>query len=177
METSPSALLGAGSAIALVGLPLMTTFVEAAGAADPDDIAALNAAIELERAGIKAYLDAAGTKLLSAGVLEVAKGFIADHTAHRDALIAAVRAAGATPSERTARLDYPNLDTETNILRFARTVERKAAGNLSVGHPGVQEPRSGRDRRLDPGRRDHARRAALAGTGRTVLSVGVRLVT
>lgn len=52
---SRAALLGAGSAIALVGLPRMTSFVEAAEKADPGDIATLNAAVELERAGIKAY--------------------------------------------------------------------------------------------------------------------------
>ena len=130
---SRAALLGAGSAIALVGLPLMTTFVEAAGTADPDDVAALNAAIELERAGIKAYQDAAGTGLLSAGVLNAAKGFMGDHIAHRDALIAAVRGAGAVPSERTAHLDYPTLAGERDILHFANAVEHKAAATyLSV---------------------------------------------
>ena len=44
---SRAALLGAGSAIALVGLPRMTSFVEAAEKADPGDIATLNAAVEL----------------------------------------------------------------------------------------------------------------------------------
>lgn len=130
---SRAALLGAGSAVALVGLPLMTSFVDAASTADPDDLAALNAAIELERAGIKAYQDAAGTGLLSAGVLQAAKGFMGDHMAHRDALIAAVRAAGAVPSERTAHLDYPKLASEHDILVFANAVEHKAAATyLSV---------------------------------------------
>ncbi|GAC1406833.1 MAG: ferritin-like domain-containing protein [Candidatus Velthaea sp.] len=130
---SRSALLGAGSAIALVGLPLMTSFVEAAAAADKNDIAALNAAIELERAGIKAYVDAAATGLISPGVLKVAQGFIADHTAHRDALIAAVIAGGGQPSSNTVKLAYPPLKTEADILRFALVVEQKAASTyLSV---------------------------------------------
>lgn len=128
---SRSALLGAGSAIALVGVPLMTTFVEAAQKADADDIAALNAAIELERAAIKAYTD--GAPLLKPATLVVAKGFLADHTAHRDALMAAVRAAGAVPTEKTASITYPTLATEIDVLRFAEALERKAAATyLSV---------------------------------------------
>ena len=128
-----STLLGAGSAIALVGLPLMTKFVEAAQGADKADIASLNSAIELERAGIKAYLDAAGTGLISPGVLKIAQGFIADHTAHRDALIAAVIAGGGTPSQNTVKLAYPPLKSEGDILRFALVVEEKAASTyLSV---------------------------------------------
>ena len=128
-----SALLGAGSAIALVGFPLMTRFVEAAQAADKNDLATLNAAIELERAGIKAYADAAATGLLPAGILQVAKGFAADHTAHRDALIAAVIAGGGTPSAATAKLTYPPLKSQADVLHFAKTIEEKAASTyLSI---------------------------------------------
>ena len=130
---SRSALLGAGSAVALVGIDLMTAFVSAAQNADAGDLAMLNAAIELERAGIKAYDDAAATKLLSPGVLKVALGFRADHIAHRDALIAAVKAGGGTPSAGTAKLDYPALTSEKDVLAFAKTVELKAAATyLSV---------------------------------------------
>ena len=130
---SRAALLGAGSAVALVGLPLMTTFVEAASAVDADDLGTLQAALELERAAIKAYQDGAATGLLSAPVLTVARGFIADHTAHRDALAAAIRAAGAAPSERLAHLEYPRLASEADVLRFARATEQKAAATyLSV---------------------------------------------
>ena len=115
--------LGAASAVALVGPALMTNFLMAADAMDPGDIAILNTAIALERAGIKAYTDAAGTGLLSAPVLAVAKGFLADHTAHRDALIAAVKAGGGTPTETTTHLDYPPLKSEADILNFAYVVE------------------------------------------------------
>jgi rubrerythrin len=111
----------------------MNALVEAAGNADPNDLAMLNAAIELERAGIKAYEDGAKTGLISAPVLKVAQGFIADHAAHRDALIAAVRAGGGTPSDKTAKLDYPSLKSEKDILAFAMVVEEKAASTyLSV---------------------------------------------
>jgi rubrerythrin len=126
-------ILGFGTAAAAIGLPLLTNFAAAAEHADPDDIASLNVAIELERAGIKAYADAAATNLLSPGVLELAGRFVADHTAHRDALIGAVRAAGATPSTATAAIPYPPLATERDIIAFANTVELKAASTyLSV---------------------------------------------
>jgi rubrerythrin len=126
-------LLGFGTAVSLIGLPLLSTFAEAAQGANPDDIASLNVAIALERAGIKAYADAAATNLLSPGVLALAGRFVADHTAHRDALIGAVRAAGATPTTETAVIPYPPLATERDIIAFANTVERKAASTyLSV---------------------------------------------
>jgi bacterioferritin (cytochrome b1) len=130
---SRAALLGAGSAIALVGMPLMTRMVDAAQNADPDDLATLNAAIALERAGIKAYVDAAKTGLLSPQILAVAQGFVADHGAHRDALIAAVIAGGGTPTPDTVALEYPALHSQNDILEFALVVENKAASTyLSV---------------------------------------------
>lgn len=130
---SRSALLGAGSAVALVGFPLMTAFAEAASTADPDDVWTLQSALELERAAIEAYQKAGATGLLAAPVLAVAQGFIADHTAHRDALAVAIRAAGALPGERVAHLEYPKLADQSDILRFARAVEQKAAATyLSV---------------------------------------------
>ena len=130
---SRASFLGTGSALAMLGAALPHDLVRAAERANPADLQTLNAAIELERAGIKAYDDAAATKLLSPKVLAVALGFRADHVAHRDALAAAVRGAGGVPSEATAHLDYPPLHSETDILRFAMTVEEKAASTyLSV---------------------------------------------
>ncbi len=130
-------LLGFGTATALFGPSLLKSFAAAAAAAaaaaDPADIASLNAAIELERAGIKAYADAASTGLLTPPVLAIALGFSADHTAHRDALIGAVRAAGATPSTNVAPIAYPPLASERDVLAFANVVEMKAAATyLSV---------------------------------------------
>ncbi|HEY8314859.1 MAG TPA: DUF4439 domain-containing protein [Candidatus Baltobacteraceae bacterium] len=130
---SRARLLASATAIGVLGLPLLTAFVDAAQNADPADLATLNTAIELERAGIKAYDDAAATKLLSPGVLAVALGFKKDHEAHRDALIAAVKAGGGTPSTATAKLDYPALKSQSDILAFAKTVEERAASTyLSV---------------------------------------------
>lgn len=126
-------LLGFGSAVAVFSPLLLSSFAAAAANADPGDIASLNTAIELERAGIKAYADAAATKLLSPAVLALAGGFIADHTIHRDALIGAVKAAGAAVTPNTAQLAYPTLASEKDIIAFALTVEKKAAATyLSV---------------------------------------------
>ena len=119
--------LGATSAIALTAPLLVRNFVLAAQKADGGDIKLLNTAIPLERAAIKAYADAAATKLLSPAVLAVATSFMADHQAHLDALVAAVTEGGATPSPDTAPLTPPPLANERDILAFAYTVERLAA--------------------------------------------------
>ena len=133
MTISRSKLLGTGTALAAFGPALLGPFIAAAEAADEGDVKILQVAIALERAGIKAYQDAAGTNLLQPAVLDVAKGFMADHIAHRDALIGAVKAAGATPTEETTKLTYPSLKTQADILAFAQTVERQAASTyLSV---------------------------------------------
>jgi hypothetical protein len=134
-------LLGFGTAGVAIGWPLLVNFAAAAQNADPSDIATLNVAIELERAGIKAYADAAVTNLLSPPVLALAGRFVADHTAHRDALIGAVRAAGATPSTRTAVLTYPTLATERDVIAFANVVEMKAASTYLSVIPDLQDRR------------------------------------
>jgi rubrerythrin len=126
-------LLAFGSAAGLIGVPLLTEFAAAAQAADPADIDSLNTAIALERAGIKAYADAGATGLLTPPVAALAARFVADHTAHRDALIGAVRAAGAVPSEMIAPITAPPLHSEHDIIAFALVVEEKAASTyLSV---------------------------------------------
>ncbi len=133
MNVSRQKLLATGTALAAFGPFLLSPFISAAEAAEESDIAILQTAIKLERAGIKAYTDAAGTGLLQPGVLAVAKGFLADHMAHRDALIGAVKAAGVTPTDETTKLAYPPLKTQDDILAFAESVERQAASTyLSV---------------------------------------------
>lgn len=119
--------LGAGAVL------LLDRLVVRAASADAADLDTLNAAIELERAGIKAYDDAASTKLLSPRVLQVALLFKRDHQAHLAALAAAVQSGGGTVTDKTAHLDYPNLATQGDVLKFARSVEQKAASTyLSV---------------------------------------------
>jgi rubrerythrin len=105
----------------------MSSMVKLAEDASPADIELLNGAIELEHAGIKAYTDAFELNLLSPPVLEIAKGFRADHIKHAAALAIAVKAAGGTPTTGTAMIEYPSLKSEADILAFAETVERIAA--------------------------------------------------
>ena len=121
------------SGLGATGVVLLDRLVARAAMATPGDIQTLNAAIELERAGIKAYDDAAATKLLSPQVLALALLFQRDHQAHLAALSAAVRSGGGTPSLKIAKLHYPQLATQNDILAFARGVEEKAASTyLSV---------------------------------------------
>jgi rubrerythrin len=120
--------LGATSALALVGPSLLGQFLLAAEKIDPDDLKLLNVAIAYERAGIKAYTDAAATKLVSAPVFAVMQQFVADHTAHLSALTAAVTQAGGQPTGDTTQLTYPNFQSQTDIVTFAYGVERGAAG-------------------------------------------------
>ena len=138
---SRSSFLGAGAALALVGASRLHSFVSAASAADPGDIETLNSAIELELAGIKAYDDAAATRLLSRGQLKLALGFQRDHEAHYQALVIAVRSAGATPSTTAAKLDYPLLRTQAEVLTFAMSIEEKAASTYLSVIPDLQDRR------------------------------------
>lgn len=128
-----------GAAVGLIGLPALRAFASAATRASDSDLSILNVAIELERAGIKAYQDASATGLLSAHVGAVAAGFMRDHMAHRDALIAAVTAGGGTPSVKVANLPYPALKSESDILAFAKSVEEKAASTYLSVIPDLQD--------------------------------------
>jgi hypothetical protein len=127
LNVSRKKLLATGTAFAAFGPAMLAPFISAAEAADEGDIAILNVAISVERAGIKAYTAAAGLNLLEPGVLDIAKGFLGDHTAHRDALIGAVKAAGATPTDKVYEVKYPELKSQADILNFAEGVERFAA--------------------------------------------------
>jgi hypothetical protein len=132
-------LLTVVPATAVFASGLVAMFQTIAEAASPHDIAILNSAIPLERAGIKAYQDAAGLGILSGPVLDVAKGFMSDHMAHRDALIAAVKAGGGTPDNSTTQLTYPTLKTQADILRFAESVEKQAAAAYFGAFPQLQD--------------------------------------
>jgi len=116
-----------GTEHAMANSAAMHSMTKEAQTATAADIEMMNAAIELENAGVKAYSDAFSLNLLSMPVLEVAKGFKADHEAHAAALAAAVRSAGGTPATGTMKIDYPQLRSESDILAFAEKVERLAA--------------------------------------------------
>lgn len=121
------------TSLGAAALASFDSLIARASTADPSDVATLNAAIELERAGIKAYDDAAKLKLLSPKTLQTALLFRKDHVAHLAALQGAVASAGGAPSEKIAKIAYPQMTTEKDVLGFAQTVERLAASTyLSV---------------------------------------------
>ena len=139
MQISRKKLLGTGSALAMIGAGLLGPFIAAAEAASEGDIKILNVAATAERTAIKAYTDAAATGLLSAPVLAVAKGFMADHMAHRDALEGAIKSAGMTPDTGVMAVKYPTLASESDILKFAETLERGAATAYLTNIPNFQD--------------------------------------
>jgi len=139
MHVSRAKLLGTGTAMALIGPALLGPFITAAEAASEGDITILQGAATAERTAIKAYGDAAATGLLSPPVLAVAKGFMSDHMAHRDALEGAIKAAGVTPQTGVTAITYPPLKSETDILKFAETLERGAASAYLAGVAGLQD--------------------------------------
>ena len=124
--------LGALAALGLAA-PLISNCTLAADKIDPADLKTLGSALALERAALDAYGKAVDSKALSAPVLAVVNLFVADHTAHRDALIAAITAGGQTPGTDLAPLDTPTLQTEADILNYAYGVERTLAnGHLTA---------------------------------------------
>jgi rubrerythrin len=139
MRISRTKLLGMGSAIAMIGPALLNPFISAAEAASEGDIAILQSAARGERTAIKAYTDAAGTGLLSPPILAVAKGFMQDHIAHRDALEGAIKAAGVTPEGGVTAITYPPLHSQDDILNFAETLERGAATAYLTSIPNLQD--------------------------------------
>jgi len=125
--------LGNASITAVTVAALVPAFARAAAAASPDDMQILNSALELERAAVKAYDDAAATKLLTPTVLAVALQFRADHILHASALEQAVHTSGVAVSSGTAKIVYPTLASQHDVVAFALQLERKAAATyLSV---------------------------------------------
>jgi rubrerythrin len=139
MHVSRAKLFGTGTALAMIGSGLLGPFILAAEAADEGDIKILDSAASAERGAIKAYSDAAATGLLSPPTLAVAKGFMQDHMAHRDALDGAIRAAGMTPSGTVMAVTYPPLKSESDILAFAETLERGAATAYLTSIPNLKD--------------------------------------
>lgn len=131
-----SALSAAGLlALGDVGMPAWakTKHAKQASSSSAQDAALLNAAIGLEHEGIAAYQIAAGSGLLSKGVLEVGVLFQSHHKRHRDDLIAAVRRLGAKPVEAKTDAEYAeaigaaSLKSEADVLALALKLERGAA--------------------------------------------------
>lgn len=134
-------LIGTGKTLSLTALGLVTggALIDTASAktgkkkADPaQDVSILNAAIALEHEGIAAYQLAAGSGLLTPGVLQVGVTFQSHHKEHRDALIGAVRTLGGTAVEEKPLDEYAtalnagSLKNQEDVLRLALKLETGA---------------------------------------------------
>lgn len=96
------------------------------------DIDILNKGLEAERFAIAAYEIAAGTGLLSEGVIEVAKTFQSHHGQHAHKLHETIISLGgepvkALPQEEYAKKMPPGLIEERAIIHYALTLEKGAA--------------------------------------------------
>ncbi len=105
----------------------LPSLVQAAAKIDGDDLKALASALALERAAIKAYGDVASANVLSPPVLAVFNRFLAEHTAHRDAIVAAISAAGQTPGSDVATQEALAPKTELDALGAVYGIERSLA--------------------------------------------------
>jgi len=117
-------LLSAGAVLLLGGQPS-----RAQASNGEADARILNIALTLEHEAINAYQLGAGSGLLQKPVLDVAVRFQADHKAHRDALIAAIRKLGATPVEEmkldqyAKQLNAASLKSQNDVLDLAARLE------------------------------------------------------
>jgi len=91
---------------------------------DAADVEILNSALDLEHMAVAAYK--AGAARLSGDVLQVGKGFLEHEQEHADGLASAIRDAGGTPNRAKAAYDFPELRSQTDVLRFAVDLENTA---------------------------------------------------
>ncbi len=94
---------------------------------DTGDVKALGASLAAERATIKAYTDIVAAKVASAPVLAVLNQFLTDHSAHRDALVEALTAAGQQSADTSPPADTPAMSAESDVLAYLYSVERTIA--------------------------------------------------
>lgn len=96
------------------------------------DIEILNQALGAERFAIAAYEIAAGTGLLSEGVIEVAKTFQSHHGQHAHKIHETIISLGGEPVKALSQDEYakklpPGLVDEKSIIHCALTLEKGAA--------------------------------------------------
>lgn len=136
---SRRAVLGiAGKTLSLAGVAMVvggcTGAVSKATAEETSsDANILNAAIALEHEGIAAYQIAATSGLLQQATVDLGLIFQGHHKGHRDELVKAVEALGATAVEAhdlnhyVTALDAASLHNEVDVLRLALRLETGAA--------------------------------------------------
>jgi rubrerythrin len=91
---------------------------------DEADVEILNSALDLELMAVAAYK--AGAAKLKGDVLQVGKLFVEQEQEHADGLMAAIKDAGGRPNRAKSSYDFPELRSQTGVLRFAIELENTA---------------------------------------------------
>jgi len=91
---------------------------------DDADVEILNSALDLELMAVAAYK--AGAALLRGEALQIGKLFLEQEQEHADGLSAAIRDASGTPNTPKSTYDFPELRSQTDVLRFAVDLENTA---------------------------------------------------
>ena len=91
---------------------------------DAADVEILNSALDLELMAVAAYK--AGAALLKGELLSVGTLFLEQEQEHADGLASAIKAAGGTPNKALASYDFPELKSQSDVLRFAVDLENTA---------------------------------------------------
>lgn len=110
------------------------------------DIEILNKGLEAERFAIAAYELAAGTGLLSEGVISVAKTFQSHHGQHAHKLHETIISLGGEPVKPLPQEEYakklpPGLAEEKAIIHYALTLEKGAAITYLNAIPEFENPK------------------------------------
>jgi len=91
---------------------------------DAADVEILNSALDLELMAVAAYK--AGAMLLTGEVLAVGRQFLEHEQEHADGLATAIKDAGGRPNRSKPSYDFPQLKSQTDVLRFAVDLENTA---------------------------------------------------
>lgn len=121
-----SGLTLSGAAVAL--LAGNGALAAKAGDATAQDVRILNTALGAELEAIAAYQLGAESKLLQAGVLDLALAFQGHHKEHADLLARTVAKLGGQPVAAKAKYSFPveQLKSQADVLKFAAGLERGA---------------------------------------------------
>lgn len=113
---------------------------------DNKDIEILNQALAAERFAVAAYEIAAGTGLLSEGVIQVAKTFQGHHGQHAHKIKDTIISLGGEADKPLSQEEYakklpPGLAEEKSIIHYALTLEKGATITYLNAIPEIENPK------------------------------------
>jgi len=88
------------------------------------DVALLNAALDLENTAVAAYT--AGAPLLKGDALAYGKQFLEHEQEHVAGLTQAIKDLGGRPNRKKESYEFPELRTQSDVLKFAVDLENTA---------------------------------------------------